>query len=93
VRELENEIARIVASAAGEPEVTASMLSPALRGIGPALPADPGSEKLRETMARLELWVLTHALERHGGRRMATARALGITRECLYKKLRRYGMQ
>ncbi len=85
VRELENEIARVVASAGGEPDVTASMLSPALRGIGPALPADPGRETLRETMARLEVWVLTHALERHAGRRMATARALGITRECLYK--------
>ena len=32
-------------------------------------------------------------LERHGQRRIATARSLGITRECLYKKLRRYGMQ
>jgi transcriptional regulator with PAS, ATPase and Fis domain len=93
VRELENEIARVVASAGGEPEVTASMLSPALRGIGRALPPDPGSETLRETMARLEVWVLAHALERHGGRRIATARALGITRECLYKKLRRHGMQ
>jgi DNA-binding NtrC family response regulator len=44
-------------------------------------------------MARFEAWVLRRSLEHHGGRRIATARALGITREALYKKLRRHGMQ
>ena len=85
VRELENEVTRIIASAQGEPEVMARMLSPEIQGIGPALPSDPGSERLRETMARLESWVLHRALDRHAGRRIATARSLGITRECLYK--------
>ena len=93
VRELENEVSRIVASARGETEVTARMLSPEIQGLAGALPADPGAETLRETMARLEKWVLRRALERHAGRRIATARSLGITRECLYKKLKRYGMQ
>ena len=32
-------------------------------------------------------------LERNANRRVVTARELGITRECLYKKLRRYGLQ
>jgi transcriptional regulator with PAS, ATPase and Fis domain len=93
VRELENEMARLVANACGEPEVTARALSPQIQGLGPALPPDPGGETLRETMARLEAWVLRRALEKHGQRRIATARSLGVTRECLYKKLRRYGMQ
>ncbi len=93
VRELENEIARLVASVRGEPEVTARMLSEPIQGLAPALPADPGAECLRETMARFEAWVLWRALKQHGGRRIATARSLGITRECLYKKLRRYEMQ
>ena len=93
VRELENEIERVVASARGEPEVTARMLSLQIQGLAPALPPDPGAETLRETMARLESWVLRGALERHAGKRIATARSLGITRECLYKKLKRYGMQ
>ncbi|MFQ5514216.1 MAG: sigma-54 interaction domain-containing protein [Myxococcota bacterium] len=93
VRELENEVTRVVAHANGESEVTARMLSPPIQGIAPVLPADPGSERLRETMARLETWVLRRALERHAGRRIATARSLGITRECLYKKLKRYGLQ
>jgi DNA-binding NtrC family response regulator len=93
VRELENEVSRIVAGARGEPEVTARMLSPEIQGLGSALPPDPGAETLRATMARLESWVLRRALERHAGRRIATARSLGITRECLYKKLKRYKMQ
>jgi two-component system NtrC family response regulator len=93
VRELENETARIVANANGEPEVTARMLSPQIQGMAPVLSPDIGSETLRVTMARFEAWALRCALEKHGGRRIATARSLGVTRECLYKKLRRYGMQ
>jgi transcriptional regulator with PAS, ATPase and Fis domain len=93
VRELENEVERIVANAVGESEVTACMLSPQLRGQVQALPPGDGSETLAETMGRFEAWVLRRALDRHEGRRIATARSLGITRECLYKKLRRHGLQ
>jgi Nif-specific regulatory protein len=93
VRELENEIERIVANSCDEPEITARMLSPRIQGLGAALAADPGGETLRETMGRLEAWVLRRTLEKHDGRRIVTARSLGITRECLYKKLKRHGMQ
>ncbi len=93
VRELENEAARLVAGANGEDEVTARMLSPQLQGMAPALPSDSRGETLRQTMARFEAWVLSCALDRHDGRRIATARSLDITRECLYKKLKRYGLQ
>ncbi len=93
VRELENEVARIVASANGESLITARLLSHQLRGRAPGLPTDHASETLRQTMARFEAWVLRRALDRHEQRRIETARSLGITRECLYKKLRRYGMQ
>ena len=93
VRELENEIARIAATHRGEPEVTARQLSSRIQGVADAMSDDPGAETLRATMGRLEAWVLRRALERHGGRRVATARSLGITREGLYKKLKRYGLQ
>ena len=93
VRELENEMARVLANSVGETEVTARMLSTRIQGLGDALSAEPGGETLRETMARHESWVLRRALEQHGGRRIATARSLGITRECLYKKLKRFGLQ
>ncbi len=86
--ELENEAARIVANANGESEVTARMLSPQILGMAPALPSDARGETLRQTMGRFEAWVLRCALDRHGNRRIATARSLGITRECLYKERR-----
>jgi len=94
VRELENEVARIVTHAEAGAEITARMLSPRLRGGAPELPrGDASTETLRQAVARFESWYLKHALERNQQRRIATARELGITRECLYKKLRRYGMQ
>ena len=43
------------------------------------------AERLSDSMARLEAWVLRRAPEKHAGRRIVTARSLGITRECLYK--------
>ena len=93
MRELENEVARIVTHAEAGSEITARMLSPRLRGGAPPLPEAETSKTLREAVARFEAWYLGHALERNQHRRIATARELGITRECLYKKLRRYGMQ
>jgi DNA-binding NtrC family response regulator len=51
------------------------------------------SETLREAVSRFESWYLARSLERNANRRLVTARELGITRECLYKKLRRYGLQ
>ncbi len=93
VRELENEVARLVAHSGAETELTARLLSPQIRDSSPGLPGGVGQESLRDTMARFEAWVLRRALEHHGQRRIATARSLGITRECLYKKLVRYGMQ
>ncbi len=93
VRELENEVARIVSNASSEIEVTARLLSPQIRRGSDGLPTVGADETLRTTMARFEAWVLRRALDRHANRRIATARSLGITRECLYKKLKRYGMQ
>jgi len=93
VRELENEVARIVTHAEGGAEITARMLSPQLRGVAPGLPRDEHGETLRQAVARFECWYLSRTLERNANRRVVSARELGITRECLYKKLRRYGIQ
>jgi hypothetical protein len=43
-------------------------------------------ETLRETLARVEAWLLRPALEANQNQRTRTARQLGITREGLYKK-------
>ncbi len=93
VRELENEVARVVTHAEGGSEITARMLSPQIRGISAGLPRDAQTETLRVAVARFESWYLSRTLERNSNRRLVSARELGITRECLYKKLRRYGLQ
>ena len=97
VRELENEMQRALAIAEpGDPICVRHLserLQEALRPVqeSAADPA-PGHEPLRCTLARIEAWLIRRALDEHGGRRAATARTLGITREGLYKKMRRFGI-
>jgi DNA-binding NtrC family response regulator len=50
-------------------------------------------ENLREALDRIEAWLIRRCLDFHGGRRAATARKLGVTREGLYKKMKRLGIQ
>ena len=50
-------------------------------------------EALSQTLERIEAWLVRRALHDHGNRRAATARTLGITREGLYKKMKRLGIE
>jgi len=93
VRELENEVQRALALVEAGEAIGACALSDRLRGaLAPIeeTATAPGAETLRVQMARLEAWLIRRALAAHGGRRAATARALGVTREGLYKKMRRF---
>jgi transcriptional regulator with PAS, ATPase and Fis domain len=94
VRQLENEIQRVIAIAEAGDRIEADDISLCQAAPLPdeaALP-EPG-ETLRESMQRLEALMLRRALEAHRGRRAATARSLGITREGLYKKMKRLGIE
>ncbi|HMM75158.1 MAG TPA: sigma 54-interacting transcriptional regulator [Gammaproteobacteria bacterium] len=58
-----------------------------------SLPRTTGAPSARsecDALADAELQVLLRALQKHGGRINATARALGIHRATLYRKLRRH---
>jgi len=94
VRELENEIQRVIALAEPGDQLREENFS---LGPPPPLPDEAavpqGGETLRESMQRLEALMLRRALKAHRGRRAATARSLGITREGLYKKLKRLGVE
>jgi Nif-specific regulatory protein len=93
VRELENEMLRALALSEAGDEIPADRLSPRLADVlEPARELAPDGEPLRVTLARLESWLLRRSLAHHGGRRAETARALGITREGLHKKLKRLGV-
>jgi transcriptional regulator with PAS, ATPase and Fis domain len=95
VRELENAILRALVlsgrgAALGEQHfdlLVAEAPPPEIEGLD-----DAGDEELRDTLARVEAWLIRSALDRNGGHRSETARKLGLTREGLYKKMRRFNV-
>jgi Nif-specific regulatory protein len=90
VRELENEIQRALALAEPGELLTPDHFSPRLSSILEPIDTNArAGETLRETLDRIEAWLIRRALDAHGGRRAATARRLGVTREGLYKKMQR----
>jgi Nif-specific regulatory protein len=93
VRELENEIQRALALAEPGETLAPEHFSERLRAILPPIEASlrPG-DTLRETLDRVEAWLIREALTAHQGRRAQTARRLGVTREGLYKKMQRLGI-
>ncbi|RYZ02549.1 MAG: FHA domain-containing protein [Myxococcales bacterium] len=106
VRELENEVQRAVIQAEGESFVTPELLSARVRknehpsAPPPTAPATPELTQeeedltgtLREMMDRVERRILTRTLATHGNNKTAAAKALGITREGLHKKLKGLGL-
>jgi transcriptional regulator with PAS, ATPase and Fis domain len=58
----------------------------------PVLPHQPSGRRLLESMKALELQAIRQALERNGGNRLAAARALGIHKSTLFRKMARLGL-
>jgi Nif-specific regulatory protein len=95
VRELENEVQRLVISAEPNGFVDAELLSPKIRRAEGALssagvPAARGT--LKEMMDQVERHLVSEALRAHGNNKTNAAKALGITREGLHKKLKQLGL-
>ncbi|MCK4236047.1 MAG: sigma-54-dependent Fis family transcriptional regulator, partial [Candidatus Krumholzibacteria bacterium] len=94
VRELRNEMERVVVLNKGIRTIKPGMLSPQIREAVPVsgkILYDDG-ETLPSAVQRLERRLIGEALGRFNGNRTKTAGALGITRQGLLKKLKRYGM-
>jgi transcriptional regulator with AAA-type ATPase domain len=94
VRELENEMLRaLMLSNAGQ-LITPKVLSPKIVEIlEPVAQGARPDETLREALERVEAWLIRRALANNGGRKARTARRLGLTREGLYKKIKRLGVE
>ena len=93
VRELQNEVQRMVIQIEPGGFVTSDLLSPRIRQVeGVIERVRPTKGTLKEMVDQLERWILIEALREHGNNKTACAKALGITREGLHKKLRAYGM-
>jgi transcriptional regulator with PAS, ATPase and Fis domain len=93
VRELANEIERLVALHGDVGTVLPRMLSPHLEeSAGGGTEACLDREgNLPDAVRRLEKAMIADALRRFSGNRTRAAGELGITRQGLLKKLKRYG--
>jgi DNA-binding NtrC family response regulator len=103
VRQLQNEVRRMVALAEPNSTLAADAISDDILGALPfARPervnvnhheiAVPLYDKLLPTLARVEGEMIKAALSQHHGRVEAVARALGISRKGLYLKRQRLGL-
>ena len=93
IRELENEVQRLVIQAEPGHWIEITDLSPRLRKIeGTVTRIAPKQGTLKEMMEQVERWLITEALRDHGGNKTKTAVTLGITREGLHKKLAKFGV-
>jgi DNA-binding NtrC family response regulator len=90
VRQLRNEVHRIVTCAEPGERVTPALLSPEIGGAG-SREDDEGT--LKEIHRRVEAFVIRNRLRRCGYNRTATARSLGVTREWLWVKMRTLGIE
>ena len=93
VRELENEVQRLVIQADDDSYLTPELLSPRVRQIESVL-VNAGAAKgsLKEMVDQVERHILIEALREHGNNKTAAAKTLGITREGLHKKLKQLGV-
>ncbi|HEY8188353.1 MAG TPA: sigma 54-interacting transcriptional regulator [Pyrinomonadaceae bacterium] len=103
VRQLCNEIQRVVARADDATVITPEHLSPELKRTSvPSTPSSPASTlasmpasslqniTLADALAAVERRMIADALRKHGGNISRAARELGLTRRGLYLKLERY---
>lgn len=105
VRELQNEIERAVALARDGEVVGTSQLSPKLLArvavtvrdatAGPpvAVPVAGGGAPLREARAAFERQYISASLEEHGGNISRAAKALGVSRVALHRKVKDFGLR
>ncbi|HTE51145.1 MAG TPA: sigma 54-interacting transcriptional regulator [Kofleriaceae bacterium] len=93
IRELENEIQRLVIQTESESWIEVGELSPQIRKLeGTLSRIAPKKGTLREMMEQVERWLLSEALRENDNNKTRTAQILGITREGLHKKLAKFGM-
>lgn len=99
VRELENEIRRMVALTEDGSYITHRHLSPELAAVDPSnkltkqLPIQLDGATLKEKVQSLEKELVREALLRHRWNQSETARELGLSRVGLANKIKRYQIQ
>jgi DNA-binding NtrC family response regulator len=102
VRQLVNEMSRVVAYADADGTVTPALLSPEIQASRRTVRVLPGDEPeirvrldqpLNDAVEAIERMMVVRALDRARGNYENAARLLGISRKGLFLKRRRWGMQ
>jgi len=94
VRELQNEIERAFTLAGSHKEITEAYLSNKIfDSKNPPRPENDKSGTLQQVTERIEKQMVHEALEKAGGNRSHAASLLGITRQGLLNKIKRYNIQ
>jgi len=92
VRELENVIERAVLLSKGS-VIEAEDLPACVRELSQQMPGPIDIVTLRQAKSEPEKKLILQTLDAHQGNRLKTAKALGINRTTLYKKMKRYGLK
>jgi transcriptional regulator with PAS, ATPase and Fis domain len=92
VRELRNEILRQILSTPPGGRIDRDYLSPMITTETDALVVSR-AQSLREIVREVERSTIRDRLHAHGYRRVAAARSLGVSREWLWAKMRRLGIE
>ncbi len=92
IRELENEVERIILMSGDESVVSPAHLSSHIRGAA-ASPQKRMEGKLKDALESLERDMITQALERTGGNKSKAAEELGVSRTNLIKKAQSFGLE
>jgi transcriptional regulator with GAF, ATPase, and Fis domain len=93
VRELQNEVQRLLIQVEPDGFIIPEMLSPRVRQVeGVIGKIRPTKGTLKEMVDQIERFLLIESLRDHQNNKTAAAKSLGITREGLHKKLRQFGL-
>ena len=93
VRQLENEVHRLVAFCEDGDEIGAQLVSESVRGYrAPFQDILDSGGALRGILDRVEARVVLERLRECGGNKTAAAGSLGVNRETLYQKLAKHGI-
>jgi transcriptional regulator with PAS, ATPase and Fis domain len=95
VRELQNEIERAIALVRAGEKVGPEHLSAKLKaqGAAPTAGTSRTTSDLREARTSFEIGFIAKVLRDHDGNVSGSARALGISRVALQKKMKEYGLR
>ncbi len=93
VRELENELERAANLVDPGGWITPDLLSNRIRRVEPGPGPEEREGRLKEAVEAVEERLIREALTRHGGNVSEAARALGISRQWLIKKMTRYKLR